>query len=778
MRWVAPAAPAYGTSYVSFGTIPVTGNVTIAGRINGDPTLNKEAHYVLVAGNSIDVLNTGNLFGRTVLLSAGLVATPTAASVGGASGQSVSRLWNVDAGVEQACCGVGPLPGDLSPVAAATGNVTNEGSIAVVNGVVDREWISIQATGNVRSGVRGDGNPLVGLFANRGIEIDLYSNTGKVELYNVVSGYTSNASLLGIVVNRNATYSGFAPDVTIDALTPGAQASSISSHFGVIIFGGNVEVLSTINHRSKADGGIQSDEGLYITASKSLTIGANVGGAGTVELESAGPLTIAGNVLANTWGIHGGILIDNTRAGAPTVITGDVTVPGPSVDDIEVFTRGPTTITGNLAANNNVFVGNYGTGTGNHTTIGGNIAAAHVVTIVNGVSTAGNPLTITGDIGALDHVFIYNHGAAAGNATTIGGTVTSLGGNVVVAHDGPPSGSLTVTGSLLALHDVEVSSSGHARIGAVTAGDSVFATVLGKSLIVDGPWAAGEYIGVLSPLAMTHLTPDGVLAAPRVGLNGLSFTGVAASGSAYAGTGQKPAAQIVTNDLEVILTGSINAPVAGNTDWLRNSMDVAPLATLAPVFVSVSAEGGGFQAVNLRVLGDAIVDSGTTRTPFIGVPLTTGGLPAGGIQGNLGSQLILQADGSMRILGAPTGSLFGPLVAFQWPGGAVFRAGTTLQAFAPVYNAWATTSPPFGGIFFEAPTIALEAHVATSGTAWANFSTPPVTGDPTVYQIRQLAPNAFGFAATTAFVHNAYSNTVTGGTVCTTTGPTTWVACP
>ncbi len=53
-----------------------------------------------------------------------------------------------------------------------------------------------------------------------------------------------------------------------------------------------------------------------------------------------------------------------------------------------------------------------------------------------------------------------------------------------------------------------------------------------------------------------------------------------------------------------------------------------------------------------------------------------------------------------------------------------------------------------------------------------------VTGDPTVYQIRQIAPNAFGFAATTAFVQNAYSNTVTGGAVCTTTGPTTWVACP
>mgnify|MGYP001094149711 CR=1 FL=1 len=227
--WVIPAAPSYGNSYVSFGTIPATGNVTIAGAINGDFVVNKEALYILVAGNNIDVLNTGNLFGRTVVLSGGLVAAPTLQAVGGLSSQTVNRLFDVDAGNEEACCGVGTASGDLAIVPGITGNVVNEGSISVVNGVVDREWISIQATGNVRSGIQGDGNTLVGLFADRGIEIDLYSDTGKVELYNVVSGYTSSQSLLGMVVNRNATYSGFAPDVTIDALTPGAQASSIAS---------------------------------------------------------------------------------------------------------------------------------------------------------------------------------------------------------------------------------------------------------------------------------------------------------------------------------------------------------------------------------------------------------------------------------------------------------------------------------------------------------------------------------------------------------------------
>ena len=50
--WLIPAAPAYGNAYVSFGTVPTTGNVTIAGAINGDVVLNKEAPYILVAASS------------------------------------------------------------------------------------------------------------------------------------------------------------------------------------------------------------------------------------------------------------------------------------------------------------------------------------------------------------------------------------------------------------------------------------------------------------------------------------------------------------------------------------------------------------------------------------------------------------------------------------------------------------------------------------------------------------------------------------------------------
>ena len=479
-------------------------------------------------------------------------------------------------------------------------------------------------------------------------------------------------------------------------------------------------------------------------------------------------------------GGNGGIYINNFGANAPTTISGDVNVPATSSDGLYIYTNGPLTIAASgsvVNSSQSVDIHNNGTAAGNFTEISGEVGAYRTVHIYNSLSPANKPLTISGAVVGREGVRIENYGASAGNATTISGSVTSNAGDVYVTHYGLPTGKLTVSGSLSAFYDVNIFSDGHAQIATVNAGDDIFATVLGTTLHVDGPWTAGDYLNITSPLAMTKFTPAAVLTAPTIAFAGLSFTGVNSSWANYADASEKPAAQLVTNNFGVALLGSINGPIAGNTNWPLNSMDIAPLFTLGPVNVSVTATGGGFQAVNLRVLGDAIVNSGATTTPFIGVPLTTGGLPAGGIQGNLGSQLILAADGYMQVMGMPTLSLFGPLLAFQWPGGASFIAGTTLQTFTPIYNAWSVASPPFGGVFFDAPYIAMGSYLATSGTAWANFSTQPVTGDPTVYQIRQNG-NSFGFEATTAFVKNSYLNTVTGGTVCTTTGPTTWTTCP
>ena len=378
------------------------------------------------------------------MLDAGLVAAPTAAAVAGISNVSVNRLFNVDAGVEAAYELVGALPGNLAIVPGVTGNVVNEGSISAVNGVVDREWITIQAKGNIRSGVLGNGNTQVGLFADRGIRIDSYSNASKVELYNVLSGYTSNKSLLGLGVNRFATYSGFAPDVTISAITPGGRPLSISTQFGIIIWGGNVLVDSTIDP-DRGRWRRQTDEGLMIAGSKSVTINADIGAAIDVEVRSGGPLTIAGNVMADGDGFPGGgIYVKNDGANAPTVISGDFTVPATSGDPIYIVGNGPVTVSGNLTnGSGDVVIGNEGKGSGNYTTVSGNVTASAAVAIINGPSPAHTALTISGDVTA-DGVVLIGNGAAiptgggSDDDTTISGNVTSNFGTVSVARSGVP----------------------------------------------------------------------------------------------------------------------------------------------------------------------------------------------------------------------------------------------------------------------------------------------------------------------------------------------------
>ena len=235
--------------WISYDTIAETGDVTIAGAIKGDLVKNVPAKYIFVAGNNLTVVNTGSLFGDSVSLNAGLVAAPQLAYVGGLSNQTVRRMFVVDDGFVLACCTVGQNAGNLNVVAGISGNVVNEGSISATGPYI---WLVIQASGDIRSGTAGGGSTQVGLFSDKGIYIDSYSSASKVELYGVVSGYTANKTLPFLYVNKNAYFSGLHPGVTIDALTTGAQPSSIATTEPVEIFGGNVAILSTINHRSMA----------------------------------------------------------------------------------------------------------------------------------------------------------------------------------------------------------------------------------------------------------------------------------------------------------------------------------------------------------------------------------------------------------------------------------------------------------------------------------------------------------------------------------------------
>ena len=519
-----------------------------------------------------------------------------------------------------------------------------------------------------------------------------------------------------------------------------------------------------------------------IDGSKSVTISKDIGAGDGVYITSGGPLTISGNVISDLdGGGAGGIYIYNNGANAPTTISGLLGVPASSDDGLSIITNGPTTLTYTsnvINVNNWVVIRNEGTGAGNFTTLAGFVYGGDTVEVTNTLSKANKPLTISGDVVAYNGLDVNNYGASAGNTTTISGTLTSLNSYVDVYHLGLPTGKLTISGSVSADTYAYLFSDGHAQIGMVDAGIDIYATVYGTTFNIDGPWTAGNMIDIYSPIAQTKLTPAAVLTAPSVYLDRPELQGRQRCGQQLREP-EREADGADRHQLPRSRPDGLDQRADRGDDELAGELDGHRAA------VHAGAGGGQHHRARRRVPGGQPARAGR-RVGGLGrdddavhrgaadVGRAAGGRAAGQ-PGQPADRAGGRLPGSVRHADV---SLFGPPQAFQWPGGAVFKAGTTLQTFTPIYNAWSVASPPFGGVFFEAPYIAMGGIIATSGTAWANFSTQPVTGDPVVYQIRQLTPTAFGFVATTEFVHNTYSFTVTGGAPCVVTGPTTWTACP
>jgi hypothetical protein len=234
------------------------------------------------------------------------------------------------------------------------------------------------------------------------------------------------------------------------------------------------------------------------------------------------------------------------------------------------------------------------------------------------------------------------------------------------------------------------------------------------------------------------------------------------NGNPYTSTGQKPDWQIMTNRLDIDATGSVNAPVAGNTNWLLNQLQVEAIDPNLPIDFTFTARGAGQQFWNVGFTGDVWVSSGDTYTPFEAVGLTTGTTNAGGLIGNGGSQMILNASGNMDVYGGsnPGGT---PGSFFQFPGGLVLKAGSVLTTHDPIYNAWTTEAQSYQGVFFEAPVINNFGYIATNGNSWANWNVQPTTPVPLIYQITQPLPTTLAFHLAGDAAHkNTYSLLITG----------------
>ncbi|HXX86236.1 MAG TPA: hypothetical protein VEN29_19925, partial [Casimicrobiaceae bacterium] len=632
--------------------------VTISGSINGDPILNFPAQYVLLVGGNVTNTATGNIFGSQVDVAAGIIAAPGTDTVNGVAKTTVNRLWNVDApgaAVDGVLGAAAPHVALAAGCAApGCGNFVNLGSVAA-NTLFGPGWIGIEAQHNISSGTKGDTNQLVGLFADGGIVMDTFDSAGATTLYNGIAGYTTGVTLPFLHINQQnvpaPAFPTFSGTATGDVVI---QAITEGSNPSTVTTTGNVLIYGgNITLASSINDKLNSKGGVQTDV--------NLYVLGTKSL------TVSGNVGAGK--------------------------------SVYLNSLGPITISGNVLSDTNesgsggIYIANFGTGA-SQTTISGNLTTG----------TAKHP-TFGG-------IYIYNYGLTSGNLNVSGNLTTAAGGGADVHLF--TNGNLNFTGS-------------------ATGDDDVHVTVKGLHSNLAGPMTATNFfITYAAPHAITTLTPAAVLTAGTeidlgydnfsgTWLGVLNFTGVAsASGgpawtsTPYTSASQKPAAQLVTNALVIDALGSVNAPLAApNTNWLMNGMPISPMVPVAPVNISLTAAGAGPQAINLNVSGNVSMDSGQTVTPFQYVGLTSGFFPAGGLIGNGGSQLIVQASGTLDV--QPVGfngfAFFPPAPAggtsgvFQFPGGVVLKSGSVLSIFTPVVNAWTTVAQAFQGVWEDAPTI-------------------------------------------------------------------------
>ena len=578
--------------------VEVNGSIT-GDLLNAAPVFNQPAAFVLLAGG--DVVNTGNVFGFNVAVVAGMRATASKATVNLVPNTVVNRLWDTDFGGGFAI---------TNPDLGAAGGVEIASTSSFVNtGSLSTQLLNSLTSAGMRSGTQGNTDPSVGIFSDFGVSAINYGAGSKVELYNSVKGFSVNTFLQALLVNSlgGPQITGSKGDVIIDALTVGTLPSSITTTNLVAIFGDNVTINSTINHKLNSAGGVQLDVDFTIGATKNVTINKSIGAGQDVLITGNGNIVTAkgANILSDTDknGVGGIFIVNNSNTGGSTTqIDGNLDTSTASPDDIQV--------------------------------------------IHNGVSTA--------------------KVVVAGNVTT------HQGGDILLWSDG----GIDLSGVFMSSDDVSITALGQSAVirGPITAD-------------VDGP--GNGFIAYAAPFAQTKLYPTAVLTAPNVllgfadnptpliqsllggwiGTN--SISGVNATGGAYAKAADKPAVQILTNNLTAVLFGSLNAPIAGNSDWLQNQLQINPLDPTIPVAMSLSAMGAGPQFINLGSTGDVWVDSGLTVTPFFAVGLTSGtAFPVGPLVGNGGSSLIINAAGALNVV-----SNSGAQGSTGWIGGPGFHTG-------------------------------------------------------------------------------------------------------
>ena len=199
------------------------------------------------------------------------------------------------------------------------------------------------------------------------------------------------------------------------------------------------------------------------------------------------------------------------------------------------------------------------------------VADTNDVNIIQNSLTGGQTTTISGNVFAERNIFIENNGGSSTNL--------NISGDLTVGPAGGTSQVIVLSGGNLSM----------GKVSAVGGGDNIFLEALGTKVMLNGPETAGNDWEIFAPSATTKLVPTAVIqAGDVVTLTALNFTGVNAAGNPYVNAAEKPAAQIIANFVNATLYGSINGPIAGNTNWpttcspRRRSSSTAPTTSSTP----------------------------------------------------------------------------------------------------------------------------------------------------------------------------------------------------
>ncbi|MFO1413394.1 MAG: hypothetical protein U1F10_05685 [Burkholderiales bacterium] len=673
------------------------------GYIAGSATLNAPAAFVLLAGG--DVVNTGTVFGTFVETFAGMRAVAGKATVNGVASTTVNRAWNVDASFYAFSTLALGVAGGVE-IASATSSVVNTGSISVTTPGFGY-LLSLSANG-FRSGIQGNTDPFVGIFADKGLFIENYSSGSTVQLFNSVKGYQANTVLPFVQVNTDGgiRVPGTKGDILVEALTVGTLPSSITTTSGVFLEGDNITVNSTINHLLNSAGGVQGAADLVIDG-KAITINKSIGAGDNVIIVGAGPITIAkgANVLSDTnKSGAGGILIQNNgnQAGNSTTIDGNLATSTASGSDITVNNTG-------IATSKVVINGSVTTHAGGDVNIysDGNLELSGAITGSDDVNLTANGLSV-----ALK-------GAVVANADNFNGFISFAA--PLAQTKFYPTASFTAPAILLGYDDRAGSWTGTNTIQGVSASGTPYAKAADKP--TTDMFVTNNIVAVLL----------GSFNAPIAGVTDWLQ-------NSFLIGAQDPTVPV---NISLSQMGGgpqfINMKVKGDV-WIDSGLTATPFQNVGltsgqffPVGPLIG-NGGSSLIVNASGALSVVSNSGAQDYSWVGGP---------GFNGGMG------------------GAAF-----FQSPGGIALKAGDLLTVTLPVYNAFTPLALPYQGVWLESDQILALSYFATQGNARVNFSSTPQNPVPNIYVIDQTSPNTFGFLLKLdrAFL-NTYSKAINGAPI-------------